>query len=234
MFRKLAPSAAWSRFLVATFIDLAATIPASAVTAVLNDGGGPPAGHTNFDDAGWQFITTAPVSITALGLFANGGLVQSHQVSIYSTAGVLQTSVVVPTGLTPDAQGYVYANLGTPFLLQSGTWLILASYAKSSPDRMRVGANGTGSSVVVSAPLTFNGAFVYSNSFTPVDPNNPAPGNNSFGPAASSAAFFGPNFQFTVAPVTPAPSSILLVGIGLTLLLSWHFVRRSAAARHSS
>src|ERR1051326_6310395 len=216
MFLERVLPAARIRLLIATTIVLATPIVAAGVTAVLNDGGGTPASHSNFDDAGWQFSTTAPINITALGLFANGRLAQSHQVSIYSTSGVLQTSVVAPTGLTPDAQGYVYANLGTPFLLQPGTWRVLASYAQGSPDFMRVGSSGSGSSVAMSAPLTFNGAFVYLNATTPVDPNNPAPGNSTFGPAATTAAFFGPNFQFTVSPQpTPAPSSVLLVGIGI-------------------
>jgi len=130
---------------------------APATVAVSNDGGAAPAGHSNFDDAGWQFTNASPIAITALGLWANGGLVSAHQVSIYNLSGVLQVSAVVPTGLLPDAQGYVYASLGTPFALPAGTWIIAASYAKSSPDFMRAGNSSSASSVVMSSPLTFRG-----------------------------------------------------------------------------
>ena len=123
---------------------------APATVAVLNDGGAAPAAHSNFDDSGWEFTNASPITITALGLWANGGLVSAHQVSIYNLSGVLQVSAVVPTGPTADAQGYVYASLGTPFALPAGTWIIAASYARSSPDFMRV-FGSPASSVVMSA-----------------------------------------------------------------------------------
>lgn len=199
---------------------------APATVAVLNDGGAVPAAHSNFDDAGWQFTNASPIAITALGLYANGGLMSAHQVSIYDLSGVLQVSAVVPTGLTSDAQGYVYASLGTPFALPAGTWIIAASYAKSSPDFMRVGNSGSASSVVMSSPLTFGGAFIWFNAGTPVNPNNPAPGNGSFS-SSTAAAFFGPNFQFTVPPPSvPAPASGLLLLIGFGALSIWRFMRR--------
>jgi hypothetical protein len=199
-----------------------------ATIAVLNDGGATPAGHSNFDDSGWRFTTASPITITGLGLYANGGLVSAHQVSIYDPSGVLQVSAVVPTGLTADAQGYVYASLGTPFALPAGTWIIAASYAQNSPDLMRVGNSGTASSVVMSPPLTFGGAFIWFNAGTPVNPNNPGPGNGSFA-SSTAAAYFGPNFQFTVpAPPSgvPAPTSGLLLLIGFGVLSIWRFARR--------
>jgi hypothetical protein len=201
---------------------------APATVAVVNDGGAAPAGHSNFDDSGWEFTNASPITISALGLFANGGLVSAHQVSIYNLSGALQVSVVVPTGLTPDAQGYVYASLGTPFALPAGTWIIAASYAQNSPDLMRVGSGGTASSVVMSSPLTFGGAFIWFNAGTPVNPNNPAPGNGSFS-SPTAAAYFGPNFQFTVpSPPSgvPSPASGLLLLIGFGVLSIWRFVRR--------
>src|SRR5579864_1637673 len=143
---------------------------APATVAVLNDGGAAPAGHSNFDDSGWKFTNASPIAIAALGLYANGGLVSAHQVSIYDLSGVLQVSAVVPTGLAPDAQGYVYASLGTPFALPAGTWIIAASYARSSPDFMRT-FGSPASSVVMSSPLTFGGEFISFNA-TPVNPNN--------------------------------------------------------------
>ena len=135
---------------------------------------------------------------------------------------------MVPTGLLPDAQGYVYASLGTPFAQPDGTWIIAASYAQNSPDSMRVGSSGSASSVVMSSPLTFGGAFIWFNAGTPVNPNNPAPGNSSFS-SSSAAAYFGPNFQFTVAsqpPAVPAPASGLLILIGFGVLSIWRLVRR--------
>jgi hypothetical protein len=153
--------------------------------------------------------------------------VSAHQVSIYDLSGVLQVSAVVPTGLSPDAQGYVYASLGTPFALPAGTWIIAASYAKNSPDSMRV-FGSPASSVVLSSPLTFGGAFIWFNLNTPVNPNNPAPGNGSFS-SSTAAAYFGPNFQFTVpSPPSgvPAPTSGLLLLIGFGVLSIWRFVRR--------
>ena len=148
---------------------------APATVAVLNDGGAVPAAHSNFDDSGWQFTTASPIAITALGLWANGGLVSAHQVSIYNLSGVQQVSAVVPTGLTPDAQGYVYASLGTPFALPAGTWIVAASYAQNSPDLMRVFGTPA-SSVVMSSPLTFGAAFIWFNTSTPRQPQQSGPG----------------------------------------------------------
>src|SRR5258708_1442143 len=74
---------------------------APAIVAGLNDGGAAPAAHSNFDDSGWRFTNPSPITITALGLYANSGLVSAHQVSIYDLSGVLQVSAVVPTGLPP-------------------------------------------------------------------------------------------------------------------------------------
>jgi len=196
--------------------------------AVLNDGGAVPAGHSNFDDSGWKFINASPITITALGVFANGGLVSAHQVSIYNLSGVLQVSAVVPTGFTPDVQGYVYASVGTPFTLPAGTWIIAASYAQNSPDLMRVGNSGSASSVVMSSPLTYGGAFIWFNAGTPVNPNNPGPGNSSFS-SPTAAAYFGPNFEFTVAAPpssAPAPTSGLLLLLGFGGLSILRFVRR--------
>jgi hypothetical protein len=201
---------------------------APATVAVLNDGGAVPAAHSNFDDSGWQFTNASPIAITALGLWANGGLVTAHQVSIYNLSGVLQVSAVVPTGLTPDAQGYVYASLGTPFALPAGTWIVAASYAQSSPDLMRV-FGSPASSVVMSSPLTFGSAFIWFNTVTPVNPNNPGPGNGTFS-SSTAAAYFGPNFQFTVPSppsVVPAPASGLLILIGFGVLSIWCFARRA-------
>ncbi|HEV2689968.1 MAG TPA: hypothetical protein VGV35_15520, partial [Bryobacteraceae bacterium] len=64
----------------ATALFLAMTTLSYAATAVLNDGGGAVTGHSNFDDAGWQFTNASTINVTALGLFANGGLTSAHQV----------------------------------------------------------------------------------------------------------------------------------------------------------
>ena len=125
---------------------VSATTPASqAATAIVDDQGASPVEHANFDVAGWRFQAASPLSVTSLGLFADGGLEENHEVTIFDEDGNVVVTVTVASGSAIDGQGYSYA-LISPTVLVQGDYFIGAHYLKDSPDFMRDG--------VVAPPVT--------------------------------------------------------------------------------
>jgi hypothetical protein len=193
---------------------LVCSITNAATIAVVNDGGGTAAGHGNFDDAGYQFSTANDIDVTALGIWENGGLAESHQVSIYDLSGVLQISSIINPGIIPDVQGYGYVPLLTPFRLTAGTWFIGAYYNQGSADFMR----DFGTAPVMANGLSFVAASVYYNGVSGFDPNNPAPGQGLYiEPNSSRGSFFGPSFQFDPAAI-PEPGTLPLLALSVPVL----------------
>lgn len=154
---------------------------------------------------GYQFTAKTDVTITALGYFDDGGLLEVHQVGLYSSRGELLSSTTV------DGSG-----------LQDGFF----NYSAIAPVTLRAGHTYQvmGNSGVLDN-YTFNtDGFVVNPAIT-LDRDAFALGNFlQFGKqteeidVAHGGAFFGANFE--IAAQTPEPGSLFLLCGGLPGLLA--------------
>lgn len=193
-------------------IALAFSMAAGAATiAVVDDGGGAGASHSNHDLAGFRFSSANTLTISALGIWAGTSLSDDHFVGIYDLDGNLQVSATVQSDVSPDAQGYSYVVLNVPHVLAAGTWFIGAYYNAGSADLMR----DFGAAPTMASGLTFESAAVYF-SGSGFDPVNPALGASLFVESnANRGSYFGPNFQFEDVP---EPGTFATLTVGLVLL----------------
>ncbi|MBT9588006.1 hypothetical protein IV102_32015 [bacterium] len=144
--------------------------------------------------AGWQFTTNSAVTVTDLGFFddSQNGLAQAHDVGIFSAAGALLVSAIVPAGVgAPLINQFRYSPVA-PTLLGAGlTFRIGAFYAAGSPELIRTGATG----FATDPAITFVGGRIFLGPAL-ADPTGVFAGNS----------IFGPNFNF-VAAAAGAPES---------------------------
>lgn len=152
---------------------------------------------------GWEFTTTAPVTVKALGFYDDlkNGLTQNHAVGIYDTAGTLLVSTTVLT--TDPLVSFFRMHNITPLVLAGSTTYFIQ--AVTGTENYTWGTNG----FVVDPSISFNvDAF--------------------FGPASGVLAFpndsdgitdgyFGPNFSTDYA--APLPSTLVFLGSGLMGLI---------------
>jgi hypothetical protein len=187
----------------------------AATIAVTNDGSGAASGHQNNDLAGWSFTTADAITVSQIGIFVSrASLADSHDLGIYTETGTELGSATIGATATPDGQGYAYTPI--TLTLDAGTYFIGAYYNSGSLDQMRVGNGGSASSVVMASGLTFNGAELYFFGAA-FDPANPVGAGANHFTSATSAAYFGPNFQFDLA--TPEPGTFWLLGLSSVCLL---------------
>ena len=195
---------------------LALTPAASAATIAASIAVSSTGNAANFNvTLGWAFTLEIPVLVSDLGFWDNGsnGLAGAQTVDIWTSAGVLKVTGIVPAGTgAPLLNSFRYISV-TPVALPAGSYTI-GAYSNGSPDL-----------VAISPIITTDAAVTYAGSrsaFTsgigfPSGDTLSAPGGNSY---------FGPNFQFTAT--APEPASAALLGLG-TLLLAAHR-RRSTQA----
>lgn len=163
---------------------------------------------------GWRFTIAAPIEITGLGFFDVGGdgLIDSHQVAIWTNAGVLQGSATVPSG-----------TVGT---LDNGFRFTTASFVLAAGDYVIGGDKPTGAdnhiSNVLLANTTLAAGITYVENRYIFDGGAFSLPNLTFGP--QERGYFGANFQFTDVP---EPATWGLVSIAWVVLV---MLRRKAAS----
>ena len=195
--------------LKSALLGWALSYAAQAVPVVtLNDLVGDATSIPNFVH-GWQFTTNSDISVTALGFFdeAQDGLVDAHDVGIFSAAGTLLASATVPSGLAaPLINQFRYVAIA-PLLLASGQTFRIGAIYNTGSDRL-IAFNPTGLAIdpaITKSPLRF-----FVNSATLADPSGSAAGNGSF----------GPNFDFVLAATgAPEINGLSSVALGFTFLL---------------
>ena len=172
---------------------------------------------------GWQFMLSAPVSVTELGFFdANGssGLSDSHAVGIWNSSGTLLGSVTVPSG--PPAtllDGFSFESV-TPFTLGAGTYTIGAYGNETSPDQFKFGLSGS----TTIAELTLGDAV-----FAPSAPNTLT--LPTMVEDFATQGYFGPDFLVGPTSSVPEPSTIsllTLLAIAFGLVGFFKAIRRKA------
>jgi hypothetical protein len=165
---------------------------------------------------GWIFTANAPITVTSLGVFDNGGdgLSISHNVGIFNeTTETLLGSTAVPAGTGGTLlDGFRYESVSPFSLTQGGTYVIVMTMPQGNQDLQTIEAT----SETTASQITWdNSAFSASSSLA----FPPTSGNGAF-----AQGLFGPNFTFASTAVTPEPSTIALLGTGVLSLVG--FARR--------
>ncbi|MGZ5001700.1 MAG: hypothetical protein ACXWBM_00755 [Chthoniobacterales bacterium] len=168
---------------------------------------------------GWAFTLSSPVTLTALGLWdPNGGsgFALSHQVTLWTSAGVQQAQTSIPAGTGATlTDGFRYASIA-PLVLAAGSYTIAASYSTQSGGDAFI---DQASSITTASGISYVGSRSLSgNGFPPTD---------FF---FRSNSYFGPNFQFTTTPsAVPEPAStgtLLLLSVMASFALKFLATRR--------
>jgi hypothetical protein len=177
-------------------------------------GAGPQIGQ----NGGWRFTTSAPIVVTALGLFdeEGDGLALSHPIGIFNTAtGAALITATVSSADPLDASGFRFdtALTGNP-LLPAGDYVIGAFFIANNTDRVR--------GVVPPTDVTTAPGITYvQNRFN----NSPTFGMPDLTASSQERGYFGPNFQFAAVP-EPATVGLISLAVGGGLV-AWR--RRRAA-----
>ena len=178
---------------------LASAMSASAVDPLVTNPGGadyynsPPPGTEGF-----TFTTGAdPLLYDKLGVYdwGNDGLAASHDVTLFTAAGVQITSATVPSGGTATADSFQWVGIAPVTLSANTEYVLTASYGGDDPDHFYFG------SATLPAGVTLGNA-VWESGGTTVFPDQVF---------ATGAGFFGPN-------MIPEPTTMTMVGGALLLL----------------
>lgn len=189
-------------------LTLLTAASASASTIALTGWSGGGAATSGSDQLyGWYFDTSAPISITDLGVFDNGsdGLALSHDVGIYRVSDqALLVSATVPSGSAGTLlNGFRYTSI-SPYALTAGSYVIVMTMPSGNADNQYINT----STPTTSSPVAYvESAFGAASGL--VYPDQP--------PGTFNEGMFGPNFQFNAAQV-PEPSTAILLAAGLGLL----------------
>jgi hypothetical protein len=178
--------------------------PAAAQQTALTFTGGTISSDSRSFTGGWQFSTSGPLAVTALGIWdaGNNGLAETHQVGIWNSSGALLVSSTVPsgTGGTLD-NGFRFVPVASTPLL-TGTYVIGAFFGGAADAfTFQVPAGNT----TLASGITYNQVrFDFGSSL-------------AFPTSTSSTVergYLGANFQFG-STVVPEPSTWALLGTGL-------------------
>jgi hypothetical protein len=211
--------------MVALLLTLLA-LPAHAGVLTFNAATGGNGANQN-QTVGWEFNVTSPITVDDLewydpnrpgGPGTGAGLSMAHMVGIWSPAGTLLTSVLIPAGTAAGLDGMFAFESVAPVTLQPGTGYVVGGQNFSTnTDRLACGLGnggvcGTSINPILDSGLVFDGA-----NFATIGSGFVEPTNNS----TATQGYFGPSFSVAVVP---EPSSMLLLGIALVGLV--FFVRR--------
>jgi len=165
---------------------------------------------------GWRFALSGNETVTALGFWDEGGdgLTVSHEVGLWTDAGVLLGSVVVDnSGATISSVhtggDWVFATLGTPIALVPGTYRVAAVLESTADPNRHQLANATPLLLESFAP----GVTWLETAFGPSGAGFEFPSTG--GGAGTSDGYYGANLMFGV----PEPSMLLLLGTGLAAVV---------------
>ena len=193
--------------------------------------------YTGSYNLGYQFtVGSSALSVTSLGFydysagsfsFEGPGLGGIHPVGLWTTSGTLLASVVIPSGISPLKNSFVFQSLGTPVVLSATTDYVLSAFWSSNADK--VIANFTSSA---NPSFAADVTLVGSRNIPGSSPSFAFPSN---GGTANGFSWIGPNMEYTVVPeaVVPEPSTYaaLLAGAASLAALVGKRKRRQTESR---
>jgi hypothetical protein len=159
---------------------------------------------------GYEFtVGGLPLSVTALGVrdWLGTGLASFHQVGLWNADRILLATAEVSPG--PSSSGFRYTALSAPVFLDAGqSYTVGATYLNEDPDRIGLSDVRQGGAAVYNDAVTFE-RIRFDDSLSGLI----YPELVGFPEERGS---FGPNVEFEIVP---EPSTIVLVGLGLGILV---------------
>lgn len=178
---------------------------------------------------GWEFSTQAAIEITQIGWLDVGqdGLVESHEIGIWTSAGELLHSLVVTSSSDLDGP-FRYESIPPLTLTPLESYVIAGVQPKFRCVPEQAGCYDEPPNWVAGTQI-ISDLLVLQSMDTPIDDHITLLAGRS-GPSVDAAWAFpadvhdlgsgfyvGPNFRFAVVP---EPSGMVLIVVGLLLLLS--------------
>ena len=206
---------------IAVCFAVAAMVAATSAraTPVLTFAGGGTANNFN-QDVGWQFNVVTALRVSDLEWYdsAGTGLSVAHEVGIWSPAGALLTSALIPAGVAaPLVMGNWREVQITPIMLNPGNGYVVGGLNfDTSTDRVACANGGICGGPIV---LNLNPALQFVNgTFSDLNIGFAEPTHFT----AAQQGLFGSSFS--VAAAAPEPASLAL--LGGALLLGFGVIRR--------
>ncbi|MGE5647903.1 MAG: DUF4082 domain-containing protein [Acidobacteriota bacterium] len=205
-----------------TFLALALALAAAtavSATPVAYEFITAPTSLDDFLTLGFQFTPNAPLTVTSLGYYDEGGdgLLASHEIGIFDAGGNLLASATVGFGTAAPLIGnFRYVPIAPLTLSGSLTYTIAATTGGFAGDPWAFGTAGSITGLTVNPLIGIApdaGRYIYPGANALVYPTN----------TFTYTLYAGPNFGFESTAV-PEPGTFVL--LGLTLLPAIALARR--------
>jgi hypothetical protein len=161
-------------------------------------------GNPTYWTFGWRFTTNKKMTVTSLGLYDWGevpdGLMNSHEIGLWTDDGNLLTSVLFNAGDGLLLGRFRYLPISSIVLGSGQTYRIGATYVDNSIDKLDMDVFPIDDHVFNPALTRESAASAYS---VNIDPGLAFPSNAGEwgqGPGKPNISILGPSFQFIVVP----------------------------------